>query len=125
MYFSKPVEASDYANEMARPLPACPYVTFNPLYSLDRATASQCRSVTYAEQKATSAQSEYEQSATMSSTPTTMRRRSRFSAVSDRNGSPEEMVSHYGDKAYEDGYQRIPTTVTRKGQQAAQDAVRK
>ena len=35
----------------------------------------------------------------------------------------QEMVSRYGDKAYEDGY-RVYTTVTRKGQQAAQDAVR-
>ncbi len=33
------------------------------------------------------------------------------------------MVSRYGDKAYEDGY-RVYTTVTRKVQQAAQQAVR-
>ena len=35
----------------------------------------------------------------------------------------QEMVNRYGDKAYEDGY-RVYTTVTRKVQQAAQDAVR-
>lgn len=33
------------------------------------------------------------------------------------------MVSRYGDKAYEDGY-RVYTTVTRKVQQVAQQAVR-
>lgn len=33
------------------------------------------------------------------------------------------MVRRYGDKAYEDGY-RVYTTVTRKVQQAAQQAVR-
>ncbi len=35
----------------------------------------------------------------------------------------QEMVNRYGDKAYDDGYQ-VYTTVTRKLQQAAQEAVR-
>ena len=35
----------------------------------------------------------------------------------------QEMVNRYGDKAYEDGY-RVYTTITRKVQLAAQDAVR-
>ncbi|STW71246.1 multimodular transpeptidase-transglycosylase [Klebsiella michiganensis] len=35
----------------------------------------------------------------------------------------QEMVSRYGEQAYEDGY-RVYTTITRKNQQAAQQAVR-
>ncbi|MFO6483869.1 hypothetical protein ACLBR5_05155 [Escherichia coli] len=35
----------------------------------------------------------------------------------------QEMYTRYGESAYEDGY-RIYTTITRKAQQAAQQAVR-
>ena len=35
----------------------------------------------------------------------------------------QEMVNRYGEQAYEDGY-RVYTTITRKNQQAAQQAVR-
>ncbi|VDR24170.1 Penicillin-binding protein 1A [Raoultella terrigena] len=35
----------------------------------------------------------------------------------------QEMVNRYGEKAYEDGY-RVYTTIARKNQQSAQQAVR-
>nr|VUD30130.1 peptidoglycan synthetase [Raoultella sp. NCTC 9187] len=123
VYFGKSVDQLSLS-EMAviAGLPKAPS-TFNPLYSLDRATAR--RNVVLARMLSEGyiTQPQYDQA--------------RGEAIDARYHAPEiafsspylsemvrqEMVNRYGEKAYEDGY-RVYTTITRKNQQSAQQAVR-
>jgi len=103
-------------------LPKAPS-TFNPLYSLDRATARRnvvlSRMVSegyitqtqYAEARAEAIEADYHAPEIA------------FSAPYLSEMVRQEMMARYGEKAYEDGY-RVYTTITRKVQQSAQDAVR-
>jgi len=103
-------------------LPKAPS-TFNPLYSLDRATSRRnvvlSRMVSegyitqtqYAEARAEAIEADYHAPEIA------------FSAPYLSEMVRQEMMARYGEKAYEDGY-RVYTTITRKVQQSAQDAVR-
>jgi len=103
-------------------LPKAPS-TFNPLYSLDRATSRRnvvlSRMVSegyitqtqYAEARAEAIEADYHAPEIA------------FSAPYLSEMVRQDMMARYGEKAYEDGY-RVYTTITRKVQQSAQDAVR-
>ena len=123
VYFGKSVDQLTLSEiAVIAGLPKAPS-TFNPLYSLERATAR--RNVVLARMQSEGYISEQQAD------------EARNEAIDANYHAPEiafsapylsemvrqEMVSRYGDKAYEDGY-RVYTTVTRKVQQAAQDAVR-
>ncbi|WP_312604532.1 peptidoglycan glycosyltransferase/peptidoglycan DD-transpeptidase MrcA [Kosakonia cowanii] len=123
VYFGKSVDQLTLSEiAVIAGLPKAPS-TFNPLYSLERATAR--RNVVLARMQSEGYISEQQAD------------EARSEAIDANYHAPEiafsapylsemvrqEMVSRYGDKAYEDGY-RVYTTVTRKVQQAAQDAVR-
>ena len=123
VYFGKSIDQLTLS-EMATiaGLPKAPS-TFNPLYSLDRATARRNVVLSRMLSEGYISQDEYD--------------RARSDVIDANYHAPEiafsspyltemvrqEMVRRYGDKAYEDGY-RVYTTVTRKVQQAAQQAVR-
>ena len=123
VYFGKPVEQLTLS-EMATiaGLPKAPS-TFNPLYSLDRATARRNVVLSRMLSEGYISRSEYEQARNDVIDANYHAPEIAFSAPYLTEMVRQEMVSRYGDKAYEDGY-RVYTTVTRKGQQAAQDAVR-
>jgi len=123
VYFGKPVEQLTLS-EMAviAGLPKAPS-TFNPLYSLDRATSR--RNVVLARMLSEGYinQSQYNQARSEAIDASYHTPEIAFSAPYLSEMVRQEMVNRYGEQAYEDGY-RIYTTVTRKGQMAGQDAVR-
>ena len=123
VYFGKSVDQLTLS-EMAviAGLPKAPS-TFNPLYSLDRATSR--RNVVLARMLSEGYidQSQYNQARSEAIDASYHTPEIAFSAPYLSEMVRQEMVSRYGEQAYEDGY-RIYTTVTRKGQQAGQDAVR-
>lgn len=123
VYFGKPVEQLTLS-EMATiaGLPKAPS-TFNPLYSLDRATARRNVVLSRMLSEGYISQSEYNQARNDVIDANYHAPEIAFSAPYLTEMVRQEMVNRYGDKAYEDGY-RVYTTVTRKVQQAAQDAVR-
>ena len=123
VYFGKPVEQLTLS-EMATiaGLPKAPS-TFNPLYSLDRATARRNVVLSRMLSEGYISQSEYDQARNDVIDANYHAPEIAFSAPYLTEMVRQEMVNRYGDKAYEDGY-RVYTTVTRKVQQAAQDAVR-
>lgn len=123
VYFGKPV-AQLTLSEMAviAGLPKAPS-TFNPLYSMDRALARRNVVLSRMLSENYITQAQYDEA---SSQPIDARYHApeiAFSAPYLTEMVRQEMVKRYGDKAYEDGY-RVYTTVTRKDQQAGQEAVR-
>ncbi|QJQ16887.1 peptidoglycan glycosyltransferase/peptidoglycan DD-transpeptidase MrcA [Enterobacter hormaechei] len=123
VYFGKPIDQLTLS-EMATiaGLPKAPS-TFNPLYSLDRATARRNVVLSRMLSEGYISQSEYDKARSDVIDANYHAPEIAFSAPYLTEMVRQEMVSRYGDKAYEDGY-RVYTTVTRKVQQAAQQAVR-
>ncbi len=123
VYFGKPVEQLTLS-EMATiaGLPKAPS-TFNPLYSLDRATARRNVVLSRMLSEGYISQSEYDQARNDVIDANYHAPEIAFASPYLTEMVRQEMVNRYGDKAYEDGY-RVYTTVTRKVQQAAQEAVR-
>lgn len=123
VYFGKSVDQLTLS-EMAviAGLPKAPS-TFNPLYSLDRATAR--RNVVLARMLSEGyiSQTQYDQARGEAIDANYHAPEIAFSAPYLSEMVRQELVNRYGDKAYEDGY-RVYTTITRKVQLAAQDAVR-
>jgi penicillin-binding protein 1A len=122
VYFGKPVDQLTLS-EMAviAGLPKAPS-TFNPLYSLDRATARRNVVLSRMLSEGYISQTQYDQ-AREAIDADYHAPEIAFSAPYLSEMVRQEMVNRYGDKAYEDGY-RVYTTITRKVQQAAQEAVR-
>lgn len=123
VYFGKPVDQLTLS-EMATiaGLPKAPS-TFNPLYSLDRATARRNVVLSRMLSEGYISQSEYDQARNDVIDANYHAPEIAFSAPYLTEMVRQDMVSRYGENAYEDGY-RVYTTITRKVQQAAQDAVR-
>jgi len=123
VYFGKPVDQLTLS-EMAviAGLPKAPS-TFNPLYSLDRATARRNVVLSRMLSEGYISQTQYDQARGEAIDADYHAPEIAFSAPYLSEMVRQEMVNRYGDKAYEDGY-RVYTTITRKVQLAAQDAVR-
>jgi len=123
VYFGKPVVQLTLS-EMATiaGLPKAPS-TFNPLYSLNRATARRNVVLSRMLSEGYISQTEYDQARNDAIDANYHAPEIAFSAPYLTEMVRQEMVSRYGEQAYEDGY-RITTTITRKVQQAAQQAVR-
>ncbi|MDX6019443.1 peptidoglycan glycosyltransferase/peptidoglycan DD-transpeptidase MrcA [Scandinavium sp. V105_16] len=123
VYFGKSIDQLTLS-EMAviAGLPKAPS-TFNPLYSMDRATARRnvVLSRMLSENYITKAQ--YDEAIREPINARYHAPEIAFSAPYLTEMVRQEMVSRYGDKAYEDGY-RVYTTITRKDQLAAQHALR-
>jgi len=123
VYFGKPIDQLTLS-EMATiaGLPKAPS-TFNPLYSLDRATARRNVVLSRMLSEGYISQSEFDQARNDVIDANYHAPEIAFSAPYLTEMVRQDMVSRYGENAYEDGY-RVYTTVTRKVQQAAQEAVR-
>ena len=123
VYFGKSVDQLSLS-EMAviAGLPKAPS-TFNPLYSLDRATSRRNVVLGRMLSEHYITQEQYDQARAESIDANYHAPEIAFSAPYLSEMVRQEMVNRYGEKAYEDGY-RVYTTITRKVQQAAQDAVR-
>ena len=123
VYFGKTVDQLSLS-EMATiaGLPKAPS-TFNPLYSLDRATAR--RNVVLARMLSESyiTQAQYDEARGEEIDANYHAPEIAFSAPYLSEMVRQEMVSRYGENAYNDGY-KVYTTITRRVQQAAQQAVR-
>jgi penicillin-binding protein 1A len=123
VYFGKSVDQLTLS-EMAviAGLPKAPS-TFNPLYSMDRATSrrnvvlSRMLSENYINQ------AQYDSAVREPIDARYHAPEIAFSAPYLTEMVRQEMVSRYGDQAYEDGY-RVYTTIGRKDQLAAQNALR-
>ena len=103
-------------------LPKAPS-TFNPLYSLDRATARRNVVLSRMLSEGYISQTQYDQARADTIDADYHAPEIAFSAPYLSEMVRQEMMTRYGEKAYEDGY-RVYTTITRKVQQSAQDAVR-
>ena len=123
VYFGKSVDQLSLS-EMAviAGLPKAPS-TFNPLYSLDRATSRRNVVLGRMLSEHYITQEQYDQARAEPIDANYHAPEIAFSAPYLSEMVRQEMVNRYGEKAYEDGY-RVYTTITRKVQQAAQDAVR-
>lgn len=123
VYFGKTVDQLTLS-EMAviAGLPKAPS-TFNPLYSLDRATARRNVVLSRMMSEGYINQSQYDQARGEAIDANYHAPEIAFSAPYLSEMVRQDLVNRYGDKAYEDGY-RVYTTITRKVQLAAQDAVR-
>ncbi|WP_342323260.1 peptidoglycan glycosyltransferase/peptidoglycan DD-transpeptidase MrcA [Kosakonia sp. BYX6] len=123
VYFGKSVDQLTLS-EMAviAGLPKAPS-TFNPLYSLDRATARRNVVLARMQSEGYITEQQAEEARSEAIDANYHAPEIAFSAPYLSEMVRQEMVNRYGDKAYEDGY-RVYTTVTRKVQQAAQTAVR-
>ncbi|AMO46833.1 Fused penicillin-binding protein 1a: murein transglycosylase [Enterobacter sp. FY-07] len=123
VYFGKSVDQLTLS-EMAviAGLPKAPS-TFNPLYSLDRATARRNVVLARMQSEGYITQEEYDQARVEAIDANYHAPEIAFSAPYLSEMVRQDLVAQYGDKAYEDGY-RVYTTITRKVQQGAQDAVR-
>ncbi|MFA1647321.1 MAG: transglycosylase domain-containing protein, partial [Enterobacteriaceae bacterium] len=123
VYFGKSIDQLTLS-EMATiaGLPKAPS-TFNPLYSLERATARRNVVLSRMLSEGYISQTQYEQARNEVINANYHAPEIAFSAPYLTEMVRQEMVSRYGEQAYEDGY-RIYTTITRKVQQGAQQAVR-
>lgn len=123
VYFGKPVDQLTLS-EMAviAGLPKAPS-TFNPLYSLERSTArrnvvlSRMLSENYINQ------AQYDEARSQPIVANYHAPEIAFSAPYLSELVRQDLFTRYGEKAYEDGY-KVYTTVTRKVQQGALQAVR-
>ncbi len=103
-------------------LPKAPS-TFNPLYSMDRATARRNVVLSRMLSEGYITQAQYDEARSEPIDASYHAPKIAFSAPYLSEMVRQEMVNRYGEQAYEDGY-RVYTTITRKNQQAAQQAVR-
>lgn len=119
VYFGKSVDQLTLS-EMAviAGLPKAPS-TFNPLYSMDRATARRNVVLSRMLSEGYITQSQYEQARSQTIDASYHTPEIAFSSPYLSEMVRQEMVSRYGEQAYEDGY-RVYTTITRKNQQSAQ-----
>ncbi len=123
VYFGKTVDQLTLS-EMAviAGLPKAPS-TFNPLYSMTRATARRNVVLSRMRDEGYITAAQYNDARSVPIEANYHAPEIAFSAPYLTEMVRQEMVNRYGDKAYEDGY-RVYTTITRKVQQAAQDALR-
>ncbi len=123
VYFGKPADQLSLS-EMAviAGLPKAPS-TFNPLYSLDRATARRNVVLSRMLSEGYITQAQYNQARSEAIDANYHAPEIAFSAPYLTEMVRQDMVKKYGEQAYEDGY-RVYTTITRKNQQAAQQALR-
>ncbi|MEG1210536.1 MAG: peptidoglycan glycosyltransferase/peptidoglycan DD-transpeptidase MrcA [Leclercia sp.] len=123
VYFGKSIEQLTLS-EMATiaGLPKAPS-TFNPLYSLDRATARRNVVLSRMLSEGYISQTQYDQARSDVIDANYHAPEIAFSAPYLSEMVRQEMVSRYGEQAYEDGY-RVYTTISRSVQQGAQQAVR-
>ncbi len=123
VYFGKPIDQLTLS-EMAviAGLPKAPS-TFNPLYSMDRATARRNVVLSRMLSEGYITQAQYDEARSEPIDASYHAPKIAFSAPYLSEMVRQEMVNRYGEQAYEDGY-RVYTTITRKNQQAAQQAVR-
>ncbi|ATY92542.1 peptidoglycan glycosyltransferase/peptidoglycan DD-transpeptidase MrcA [Pectobacterium atrosepticum] len=123
VYFGRPVDQLTLSEmAMIAGLPKAPS-TFNPLYSYDRAVAR--RNVVLARMKDENyiTQSQYDAARNEKLVANYHAPEISFSAPYVAEMARQEMVKRYGEDAYNDGY-KVHTTVTKKLQTAAQDALR-
>ncbi|KHN53830.1 peptidoglycan glycosyltransferase/peptidoglycan DD-transpeptidase MrcA [Pectobacterium fontis] len=123
VYFGRPVDQLTLSEmAMIAGLPKAPS-TFNPLYSYDRAVAR--RNVVLARMKDENyiTQSQYDVARNEKLVANYHAPEISFSAPYVAEMARQEMVKRYGEDAYNDGY-KVYTTVTKKLQTAAQDALR-
>lgn len=123
VYFGKTLDQLSLS-EMAviAGLPKAPS-TFNPLYSLERATSRRNVVLTRMLNEGYITQTEYYLASSEAINAHYHAPEVVFSAPYLSEMVRQELVNRYGEQAYEDGY-RVYTTITRKNQQAAQQAVR-
>ncbi|WP_353613087.1 peptidoglycan glycosyltransferase/peptidoglycan DD-transpeptidase MrcA [Mangrovibacter phragmitis] len=123
VYFGKDVSQLTLS-EMAviAGLPKAPS-TFNPIYSVDRATARRNVVLSRMLSEGYITQAQYNDAVTQPIEANYHGPQIVFSAPYLAEMVRQEMVSRYGDNAYTDGY-KVYTTVSRRLQQAAQDALR-
>lgn len=123
VYFGKTVDQLSLSEiAVIAGLPKAPS-TFNPLYSMDRATARRNVVLSRMLSENYITQAQYDQARGEAIDANYHAPEIAFSAPYLSEMVRREMYNRYGEKAYEDGY-RITTTITRKVQQAAQQAVR-
>jgi len=123
VYFGKSVDQLTLSEiAVIAGLPKAPS-TFNPLYSLDRATSRRNVVLSRMLSEGYISQTQYDQARSEAIDANYHAPEIAFSSPYLSEMVRQEMLSRYGEKAYEDGY-RVYTTVTRKAQQAAQQAVR-
>ncbi|AOR62722.1 peptidoglycan glycosyltransferase/peptidoglycan DD-transpeptidase MrcA [Pectobacterium wasabiae] len=123
VYFGRPVDQLTLSEmAMIAGLPKAPS-TFNPLYSYDRAVAR--RNVVLARMKDENyvTQSQYDAARNEKLVANYHAPEISFSAPYVAEMARQEMFKRYGEDAYNDGY-KVYTTVTKKLQTAAQDALR-
>ncbi|MEQ6969931.1 peptidoglycan glycosyltransferase/peptidoglycan DD-transpeptidase MrcA [Pectobacterium polaris] len=123
VYFGRPVDQLTLSEmAMIAGLPKAPS-TFNPLYSYDRAVAR--RNVVLARMKDENyiTQSQYDAARNEKLVANYHAPDISFSAPYVAEMARQEMFKRYGEDAYNDGY-KVYTTVTKKLQTAAQDALR-
>ena len=123
VYFGKSVDQLTLS-EMAviAGLPKAPS-TFNPLYSMDRATSRRNVVLSRMLSENYITQAQYDEARNQPIDANYHAPEIAFSAPYLSELVRQDMVAKYGEKAYEDGY-KVYTTITRKTQQAAQQAVR-
>jgi penicillin-binding protein 1A len=93
-------------------LPKAPS-TFNPLYSMDRATARRNVVLSRMLSEGYISQTQYDQARSEAIDASYHAPEIAFSAPYLSEMVRQEMVNRYGEQAYEDGY-RVYTTITRK-----------
>ncbi len=123
VYFGKSVDQLTLS-EMAviAGLPKAPS-TFNPLYSMDRATSRRNVVLSRMLSENYITQAQYDEARSQPIDANYHAPEIAFAAPYLSELVRQDMVAKYGEKAYEDGY-KVYTTITRKTQQAAQQAVR-
>ncbi|SQA99006.1 Penicillin-binding protein 1A [Cedecea neteri] len=123
VYFGKTVDQLTLSEiAVIAGLPKAPS-TFNPLYSMDRSTARRNVVLSRMLSEGYISQSQYDEARSQPIDASYHTPEIAFSAPYLSELVRQDMVARYGDKAYEDGY-KVYTTLSRKIQQGAQDAVR-
>jgi len=123
VYFGKPVDQLSLSEiAMIAGLPKAPS-TFNPLYSHSRALARRNVVLARMLDQQYITQQQYDEARNTPLVANYHGPEIAFSSPYLSEMARQEMVKRYGDGAYNDGY-KVYTTVTRRLQQAAQDAVR-
>jgi penicillin-binding protein 1A len=123
VYFGKTVDQLTLSEiAVIAGLPKAPS-TFNPLYSMDRSTSRRNVVLSRMLSEGYISQSQYDEARSQPIDASYHTPEIAFSAPYLSELVRQDMVSRYGDKAYEDGY-KVYTTLSRKIQQGAQDAVR-
>ncbi|MBJ3815008.1 peptidoglycan glycosyltransferase/peptidoglycan DD-transpeptidase MrcA [Shimwellia pseudoproteus] len=123
VYFGKPVDQLTLSEmAMIAGLPKAPS-TFNPLYSLDRATARRNVVLSRMRDEGYITAAQFDQARAEAIDANYHAPEIAFSSPYLSEMVRQEMVSRYGEKAYEDGF-KVYTTIHRQAQQAAQQALR-